>query len=456
VSYRLDLGGVPVVGPGAKARIAFAGDGSVIQLSHAVREVERGESVSIISVDEALERCQSLYGGAEQEQPVLAYYAPPLGADTASGRGSVELLVPHYACRPAGAGEEGGDLGGRLVVAAPELAPHVELKASGDGSVVHGESFVSGGTAPYSIDWSSSSTALPGEQRDGSSIEYRLDRRDEKTDEALTVTVTDANGLAATATVVLPGGEGDAAASGDGGGSGGDLASVGIEQTVDEWACAQNSANGFRNVMQSHGHSVAFDWRGFSAFEKDFKRASLGGWDVDYVDAVDAQWYTGHGNPNGFSFKSSVDDEWVVPSDGRWGNDWNLEWMQLESCQVLRDTTGTLDHFARWDEVFDGLHLLNGFHDNAQCNSNSGGRFAEYLFPATFLWWQTRPALTVQQAWASMANDLQPAGRRYRTMSPVGAGGVTNLGDHFWGQGSVGPDIPASQITGWVSISGVS
>lgn len=457
VSYRLHLDGVPVIGPGAKARIAFGGDGSVLQLSHAIRDLEVAATAVVMTPDEARERCAQLYPReVEQGLPTLAYYAPPLTAQDASGRGSVELILPHYACQPADDRAEGDGLGGRLVPAIPDLAPQVALAAAGDGRQVKASADVKGGSGPYTFEWSSSTVALPTLDGSSKEVAYARGERSGKADEVVTVTVTDRNGLVATASALLPGGRGDASAASSGGGAGGDLASFGIEQTVDEWSCAQGSANGFRNVMQSRGHTKKFDWRGWSAFEKDFKKTSAGGWDSSYVDDVDAQWYTGHGNPSSFSFKSSTDDRWVVPSDARWGDNWNLEWMQLESCQVLRDTSGTLDHFDRWDEAFDRLHLLNGFHDNAQCNSGSGGRFASYLFPETFFGFELRPALTVRQAWASMAADLQPAGRRYRSMSPVGPGGVHNLNDHFWGQGSVGPDIPASQVTGWVSISGIS
>ena len=86
-------------------------------------------------------------------------------------------------------------------------------------------------------------------------------------------------------------------------------------------------------------------------------------------------------------------DNWIVPGDVQWGNDYNLEWMQLESCQVLQDVTGTADYFARWAPAFDGLHLLNGFHTNAYCvGGGTGRRFAEYLFPRPSLWWTLRPA----------------------------------------------------------------
>jgi hypothetical protein len=293
----------------------------------------------------------------------------------------------------------------------------------------------------------------------GARVQYAPESRF-RADEQLTATVTDANGLATTASVTLPNAAGSATAVGTPGGLGGVFAENGIEQTVDEWQCAQDSANGYRASMLAHGHSVNFDWRGASAFEKDFKDTSLGGWDASYVDAVDSQWYTGHGNSGGFTFKSSVDDTKITPADARWGNV-DLEWLQLESCQVLKDTTGTNDYFARWAPTFRGLHLLNGFHTNATCiNGGTGGRFADYMFPATFLWWTIRPALTVQQAWASTANDLEPAGTRWRSISPATTGWVTNLGDHFWGQGSVGPDIApgsaSNPLIGFVAVSGVS
>ena len=93
----------------------------------------------------------------------------------------------------------------------------------------------------------------------------------------------------------------------------------------------------------------------------------------------------------------------------RWGDNYDLEWMQLESCQVLRDTNGANDYFARWAPAFDGLHLLNGFDTNANCvPGGTGRRFAEYLFPRSFLF-VTFPALTVQQAWRQMATDLEAA-----------------------------------------------
>ncbi|HYY12482.1 MAG TPA: DUF6345 domain-containing protein [Kineosporiaceae bacterium] len=458
VSFALSLGNLPVVGPGAKAKVAFDAKG-VTALTRAVRDLVPAGTVGVISGDEATKRCTALYPrGVQQMLPVLGYYAPALSASKASGRGTVRLVTPTYVCRPVlpGLGDsERGPLTGRLVPAAPELTPSVSASASSDGTTVSAAVSIRGGTAPYRVSWGSSSTRLSA---GGTSVRYRFGARAAVRNEVLTVTVRDANGVAAVATLGLarPGTRSTARATGGPGGLGGEFAdTAGIEQTVDEWACAQASAQGFGDVLRSKGRTVRFDWRGANAWEKDFKQSAAGGIDSSYADNVDAQWYTGHGNSGGFTFKTAHDDTSIVPSDARWG-DKDLEWLQLESCQVLRDTNGTDDYFDRWGGTFAGLHLLNGFHTNASCvDGGTGGRFAGYLFKQN-LWFGTLPALTVQQAWARMADDLEPAGTQWRTISAAGPGWASNLDDHFWGEGSTGPDYRGSQLIGWWAVTGVS
>jgi hypothetical protein len=441
VSYRLRLAGLPVSGQGAKLRITFAGDGSVTQLSDSLRRLKAGEDVPILSPAEAQAACAQLYDrDVRQGEPTLGYVLPALGA--------VQEIFPSYTCNPS---SERGTQAHLQVPAVEGAGPTAVVKASRSGDRILATAEPSGGTGPYTLRWSSSSTALG--KADGSDVAYERRPRGKDAGEVVTLEVTDVNGLSATASVSLPGDGSDAAEAHPGGGGFGKLAigptDVGIEQTVDEWQCAQDSAIGFKSVMASHGVSAAFDWRGWSAFEKDFKDVTKSGWDTSYVDNVDAQWYTGHGWSGGFTFKSSVDDTSIVPSDARWG-DWDLEWLQLESCQVLADTSGTHDYFSRWGGTIDGLHMLNGFHTNAYCiGGGTGGRFAEYLFPAWY-----RGALTVRSAWAQMAIDKEPSGVVYRSMGNIGAGGVTNIGDHFWGQGSTGPDIRLSGRTGMWSITG--
>jgi uncharacterized protein DUF6345 len=441
VSFRLELGGLPASGQGAKLRITFAPDGSVTQLSDTLRQLERGDDVPIISPDEAEKACAALYDrGVRQGAPTLGYLLPALGA--------VQEIYPHYTCNPS---TEEGTQAHRQIPAVEGVGPKAAIKASRSGDKVFATADASGGAAPYSYDWSSSTTTL--DETEGSEIGYERRSRFKSEDETLTLEVVDANGLATTASVAMPG-DGDFEGGGvPGGGGFGTLAigptDVGIEQTVDEWQCAQDSAIGFKSVMASHAVPTAFDWRGWAAFEKDFKDVSLGGWDTTYVDNVDAQWYTGHGSPSSFTFKSSVDDKWLTPAEARWG-DWDLEWLQLESCQVLADTNGTHNYFSRWGGTIDGLHILNGFHTNAYCiGGGTGRRFAEYLFPT---WW--RGALTVRNAWAQMAIDKEPSGVVYRSMGNIASNGATNIGDFFWGQGPTGPDIRISGRSGMWSITG--
>ena len=456
VSYRLALAGLPVTGQGAKLRLTVGPDGTVTQLSHALRAVKRSGEVPVIGEQAARRACAGLYGpDVRQDTPTLGYQFPELTATDADGKGTVRSIQPQYTCNPVG-GESAQ--AHRLVPAVADAAPAGKLGASRSGQSVQASVSVSGGTAPYTYRWSSSSTVL---QSGGeSSIAYERTPRDrsDKDAEQLTVEVTDADGLAASAHVELPA-DGDASAELQPGGGGfGALAigpaDVGIEQTVDEWQCAQDSANGFRSVMASHGIGTQFDWRGASAWERDFKDPSLGGQDSSYVDDVDATWYTGHGWSGGFTFKGNNSDTQITPSDARWGNR-DLEWLQLESCQVLRDTNGNHDYFGRWRQAYAGLHILNGFDTNAYCvNGGTGATFASYLFPKKFLWWELRPAYRVQSAWAAMAIDREPAGVKYRSMGLIRSDGTTNIGDHFWGQGSTGPDIALTSTTGQWSISG--
>ncbi|MDO9455555.1 DUF6345 domain-containing protein [Nocardioides sp.] len=440
VSYRLSLGGAPVVGPGAKSRISINGQGRVVSLVETLRHVEQAGYVGIIGPEAAQEECVRMYGDkVAQGTPTLVYHSPALGD------GSVKQLLPSYACAPGNVRQDAvSAVTGRLVPAAPEHAPQIAVGAAREGGQVDGKVSIEGGTAPYSIAWSSANVPLLAS---GDEVSYGLRTRSRTAPETLSVQVTDANGVSSAASVQLAAATSSGEASGYGGG-GGAFADVGIEQTVDEWQCAQDSAIGFKSVMQAKGQSVKFDFRGASAWEQDFHKKQTGGKDDKYVDDVDAQWYTGHGSPGRFTFKSNVPDSSITPGEARWGDDWNLEWLQLESCQVLKDTVA--GNFGGWAQAFDRLHVLNGFTTNAWCiNGGTGRRFAEYLFP-TF--W--RGSLTVVSAWAQMARDLEPSGTTYRSVSPIGTGFVTNLGDRFWGQGSTGPDIPAASRIGFIQITG--
>ena len=203
VNFGLELGGLPVTGQGAKLRLTVGPDGGVTQLSHALRRVERSGDVTIIGPERAAETCAALYGpDVRQDAPTLGYQFPALTAVDASGKGSVGTIFPQYTCNPLG-GE--GAQAHRLVPAVEDSAPSGKLAAARKGATIDASVSVSGGTAPYTYVWSSSTTALPTEGRNGDRITYQRTSRDRADDgsEHVTVEVTDANGLTATAGVDL-------------------------------------------------------------------------------------------------------------------------------------------------------------------------------------------------------------------------------------------------------------
>jgi hypothetical protein len=64
--------------------------------------------------------------------------------------------------------------------------------------------------------------------------------------------------------------------------------------------------------------------------------------------------------------------------------------------------------------------------------------------------------MTIQQSWFDACDTTGPNGGSNlgRTgdpavLAPIGPNGVCDLNDYWWGQGSVGPRIRASQIKGW-------
>lgn len=438
VSYDLTLNGLPLTGQGARLRLTAGPDGAITQLSHGLRKLARGADVPILGVDEATRACAALFGSnVRQNPPILGYHSPKLTARAGSGSGTVRTIFPEYTCDAV---DEVGPLRQRVPAVAGS-GPSGTLSVSLSGGVVTASATAIGGTAPYTFSWASSTTALTEQQSQGSRTSYSRVARDTTTGaERVQLEVTDANGLSATGSVDLTG-DGTGTGVTVPGGGGFETLTVGrvdagIEAPVVGGKCgtaSKLSADGFKKTLAAHGVPTQFDWRGNSAWERDFKDSAFGGIDHLYVDDVDIVWYSGHGNSNGFTFNTNQDDRWITPADARWG-DRDLKWLQLESCHVLANP-------ASWLPAFQGLHLLNGFVTGASCNATGlGDAFAKYLFPG-FL----RPALKVRQAWAAAAIAAEPKKVKYRTMGVLGApvGGVYpwNFDDYFWGQGPTGPDI---------------
>ena len=82
VSYNLTLGGLPVTGQGAKLRIAFAGDGSVTQLSdtHAQARARQATCRSSRRRRPPSSARRSTTTASSSRQPTLGYLFPAIGA----------------------------------------------------------------------------------------------------------------------------------------------------------------------------------------------------------------------------------------------------------------------------------------------------------------------------------------------------------------------------------------
>ncbi|MET0070548.1 MAG: DUF6345 domain-containing protein [Candidatus Thiodiazotropha sp.] len=205
----------------------------------------------------------------------------------------------------------------------------------------------------------------------------------------------------------------------------------------------------FNNRMILDGVAVQFSWLDANAWEQDWKDPSFSGYDQDWVDDVDMAYWQGHGSPDGFSFSgcSSNDDTFLSKSDALWGNR-NVEWISLFTCLVLKAEHNGDRWWQRWGPAFDRLHQINSFDTVSYHSAQHGGIFADYML-------RNNP-MTVRQAWAQASIDDQPAQVIWATMGVISDGNLTNYNDHYWGKGSVGPDIPASQKSGYWRLSGGS
>jgi hypothetical protein len=151
---------------------------------------------------------------------------------------------------------------------------------------------------------------------------------------------------------------------------------------------------------------LRYSFAEISAFEKDFKKDSLGGWENSYIDSVDLQFYVGHGWPGGFTFANATQsDGSIVPNDCNraWG-DRDNEWLALTSCQVLADS-----NLSQWAACMNGQHLIMGFVTNASAYNNASSTQA-YHFGRYIMQNYTMP-----QAWYK-ACDVAQRGRVTRTI----------------------------------------
>jgi hypothetical protein len=209
----------------------------------------------------------------------------------------------------------------------------------------------------------------------------------------------------------------------------------------------------------------------YVADRTDFMDAPSGDNDQT-VDTADITFYAGHGAPWYFSFTAPATGPSAQTNElffndvpkAAWGNQ-RAKWFCLLSCQVLQqfEDLNNLYAWQRWGPDFDGLSLMLGFSTIAYWGGETqpfglGSTFEEVfvhgMIGTVNSWWPY--PMTIQQAWFNAADTTGPHGGSNlgRTgdpagLGPIAAGGVWDWGDFWWGEGSVGPSIRASQIRGW-------
>lgn len=239
-----------------------------------------------------------------------------------------------------------------------------------------------------------------------------------------------------------------------------DYSSVGKASLSHRDECAR----GFYDAIKARPHWIGRFERGDSgAWEKHFKRSSLGGSDTRWIDDVHFAYFAGHGaaggtvagdtgvgRGGGFTFGVDAHDDWVLGAipgarEPRWG-DRRLDWIVLDVCSALaRETDGDGVEYTlseRWAnaEVMRGLHYILGFRTSAYDDADRGRIFAEYLTGA-----RDGTRYSVRQAWRKATEETERAtvlGAYLRAESP----GRDTFDDHIYEHGTVSADpIPAVQ-----------
>jgi len=177
VDYQFTLpSGYPLVGPGAVVHCCFGPNGRVTRAVYALRTLTTGPSVTLISPSVASNRAAAAFAGLNpQITSQIVYYAPPLSVT------SVVAVIPWYRC--GGTFNVTNHNTGAITTA--NLMP-ILIPATDDSGFVPGVTFaanplngetqvsatvrVSGGTPPYTYQWSGNSDII--QSNTSTSISY--------------------------------------------------------------------------------------------------------------------------------------------------------------------------------------------------------------------------------------------------------------------------------------------
>jgi hypothetical protein len=403
-----ELEKIPVEGPGAKIRVSIGDEEEVIGLHYVWREVKSFQLYPAITVEEAIEIFEETWEVEPETLEVeLGYYAE-------SEYDKQDFLQPYYIF------DGTMKIDGEEVQFPTQLIPATTFSPIArivspdydaefpEGIMIDFEASVSGGEPPYKYSWESDVDGVIGEEASFSSNLSVAIRDGEVLPHAITLQVTDQNGnlaMAITSVKIVPAqsasiltrapaSEGTQTLSTNSPNDDDNDYEVGIEYVNDYpnhplYFCGM-CARGFRDKLKADGWDSKFTWKNSMAWEEDFKYRydSDGGTDYLYIDAVDFAYFAGHGSPYRIRFcNPNHDIRSFYFSKARWGGNMigssgeagDLEWIVLDACLTLKEYDGGTYVKGRWDQAFDGLHIVFGFAKKCHDVWDRGKRFAKNM-----------------------------------------------------------------------------
>lgn len=515
VSYRFTLDGYLLVGPGAQLQVSYSPEGNVTRLLHSTRTLRKGPSVQIFSADVVRTRFARFLPDDAEVEVRLIYWAPPLRPGIySSSLWRPSTIIPWYAVTirrrvvsPSTRASQTRTSRVHLIPATNDsrFIPSVTLSATTpQRSLVEGHASVTGGTPPYTYLWAGSNPGASScTSNSVSYIPLVRDFRDvlpnlsfERTDN-ISVTIVDANGVLAQAGQVVqviaqPAPRSHSSVT-YGCKSPNDPGPSPVDGSYAPERIAWLQAMG---APGQGGGSQRFCWLADSSWPGDYIEPVPPGtleanpWingDSDYsnwgINTTNIMLYNGDGWPYGISemypgatpadYNTAGGAQLVAPGstgdvqigsqsytvnyNGSWGNpnpNDQLQWLAMYACQVLEDDSSNPNPWDRWGPAFNGLHSLLGFETTA--SDNGVGFMTD--FPVNILGTTSSPQ-TIVQGWlnAAISNQMgTPAamGPLHNVRFLDFTIGISNYGDYYWGKGSVGPNIPQSDINGWWYIQG--
>jgi hypothetical protein len=471
VGHRFALGGIRLVGPGAKMRFALDSGSALTHAHIATRQLAPGSSAKLISADELRKIEAERFGVNAKLKSEVVYYAPPMEV-------RAQRIVPHRLYTGS------VTMDGQTVSIRPAFvplvadAPRASMEVNGSGSQLEAVVKVSGGRAPYQFSLSSPAAAAKISGASATFV-FTAETREKESQNLVSVTVTDADGLVSVATAPVPQKSASSARAFQFAGAqwGTRLATAVLAQpdtsrfasrSIGLHAVGQSyvgsplgmtigNADGLRDRASAASISVPFFWREGLAFERDWKSPSFRGNSDRWFDQVDLGFFSGHAGGGGWMYSSAVDDGWVGTNEVRLGSG-DAEWAVIAACGPLQPRSD-----AQNRGVFQGLHMLCGYASNSFDTDREGRVFGDLiLHKSTFLWMTLRDYQPIRTAWINTAIEIQPAEESPGVPILVGAmgvrrssDGVSSWNDHFHGFGPVSPDIPASTARSfWVVRTG--